>query len=100
MAGLRLSQMVTLARGSFKSIAFIIILLFSISFIYAPLSLIPIWNQHYSLIVSELLGFHDIEMFDVIFGMSISLLIAISIYISLMKLYQRHLAKRKNASIP
>lgn len=92
--------MATLARRSFKSIAFIIILLFSIRFIYAPLSLIPIWNEHYSFIASEFLGFHDIEMFDVIFGMFVSLLIAISICTSLMKLYQHYLAKRKNASIP
>lgn len=86
--------MTTLARSLPKAAFFIFLLFISIRYIYAPLSLIPSWNQHYSLVASDALGFHDVELFDVTFGSSTGAIISFSIYALLMLIYRR-LRERK-----
>lgn len=85
--------MAILARRLSKLALFAALLFISIRYIYAPLSLTPSWNQHYSFTVSEALGFHDIELFDATFGSSASAVISFAIYAFLMSIY-RHMYEK------
>jgi hypothetical protein len=86
----------TLVRRLFKTGLFVILFFVSLRYIYTPFELIPAWNQHYSFVVSESLGFRDIELFDVLSGTAASLVIAAAIYILLVKCYRYIRAMRQS----
>jgi hypothetical protein len=84
----------------FKMILFFGLFLFSIRYIYHPLSLVSSWNQHYVFVVSEFLDIHDIKFFDMIFCVAVNLITSEMIYIPLMKFIRYCCVKRKNVATP
>ncbi|WP_179405023.1 hypothetical protein [Burkholderia guangdongensis] len=90
--------MATLARSPIKVLMFAGLFFLSIRYVYAPLLFFPPWNQHYSFAISVFFGFHDIELFDAIFGLIVSLAMAIIEYASITRLWAYICAKRKDAA--
>jgi len=86
--------MAILARNLFKIFLLAGLFLLSIRYIYSALLFLPAWNERYSFVVSEFLGFHDIEFFDAVFGLSASLIMAIIEYLLLRRFWRRYWPKR------
>lgn len=87
--------MAILVRRFFKVLLFAGLLLLSARYIYRPLSVISLWNQHYSIAASDFLGFKNIENFDFLFSVTVSLIMAGIEYALIMKIWRT--LKRKGA---
>jgi len=48
----------------------------------------PAWHQYYSIIVSQAVGIHDLELFDMLLGVIVSLISAMVIYASAIGFYR------------
>lgn len=87
--------MAILARSLFKGLLFFGLFFLSIRYLYTLLLFLPPWNRNYSYAISELLGFHDIELFDALFGMVTSFIMASIEYMVIMKIWRRYRSKRR-----
>lgn len=92
--------MAILVRSLVRTLLFAGLFFLSMRYIYTALLFFPPWNQHYSFTVSALLGFHDIELFDAIFGFGLSLTMACIGYTLAMKIWRRCRVRRKNTAGP
>jgi len=92
--------MAALARKVSKGLLFIGLFLVVARYLYAPLSFIPAWNQHYVFAVGEFLGFHDIDFFEVLVGITVSLILTTAIFIALPKIYLLCAKKYRDAGTP
>ena len=87
--------MAILARSLFKGLLFFGLFFLSVRYLYTLLLFLPSWNQHYSYAISEFLGFHDIELFDALFGMVTSFIMASIEYMVIMIIWRRYRSKRR-----
>lgn len=87
--------MAILARSLIKALLLAGLFFLSIRYIYGALLFFPPWHELYSFVVSEFLGFHDIELFDAIFGLSAGLTLAIIEFMVLMKIWKHGMSKRR-----
>jgi hypothetical protein len=92
--------MATLVRNALKALLFLALFLLVVRYLYAPLSFIPSWNQHYVFVVGEFLGFHDIDLFEVVVGFTVSLVLTTGLYIVLARIYCFCRARHKRSSTP
>lgn len=80
--------MAVVVHRIFKTILFLGLFFLVVRYIYDPLSFIPAWNQHYVLVVSESLGLDDIDLFEVLMGVTLCLVLTTAIYLILIKIYR------------
>lgn len=80
--------MVLRVHRLFKSLLFFSLFFFSARYIYPILLFMPAWHQYYSIIVSQAVGIHDLELFDMLLGVIVSLISSMVIYASAIGFYR------------
>jgi hypothetical protein len=87
--------MAILVRRMSKTLLFVGLFFLVVRYVYAPLSFIQSWNQHYIFVVGWFLGFHDIDLFEVVVGVTVSLICTTAIYVMLVKTCRSCCARHK-----
>lgn len=85
--------MATLARRLFKGLLFFVLFFLALRYLYSLLLIYPPWNQHYSYAIARFVGLDDIELFDALCGMVMSLILAGIEYVVIMRIWRHYRAK-------